>query len=311
MTSAIEIVRLGSKTFDNNPKGFSLLLEWVCQKNKKNAELLPGFTIEATGVYYEGLAYFLIENGYTVHVVLPNQSKKYGQSLGARSKTDKIDAQILAQMGLERKLNAWKPISSQFLNLKQLTRERDAIICEKTCVSNQLHAYRHQAKPNAASVRRAEKRIDLLKQDIAEIEKEIEALVASDQTLAKRLDFVLSIPGVGLLTAITVVAETNGFASITGIKQLTGFAGLDVKIAESGKWKGKSKISKQGNCYIRKAMLFPAFSKIKKHEKTKKYYERLVEKKGLKMVAAVAVQRKLLGLIYTLWKKQEMVSDQA
>jgi hypothetical protein len=57
--------------------------------------------------------------------------------------------------------------------------------------------------------------------------------------------------------------------------------------------------------------LFPAFSKIKHHEKTKKYYERLAERKGIKMVAAVAVQKKLLGLIYTLWKKQEMFSDEA
>jgi len=107
MTSAIDVVKLGSKTFDNNSKGFTSLLEWVLQKNKGNAELLPNFTLEATGVYYENLAYFLVEMGYTVHVVLPNQSKKYGQSLGARSKTDKIDAQILSQMGLERKLNTW------------------------------------------------------------------------------------------------------------------------------------------------------------------------------------------------------------
>jgi len=145
MTSTIEVVKLGSKTFDNSPNGFISLLEWVLQKNKGGVELLPSFTLEATGVYYEGLAYFLVENGYTVHVVLPNQSKKFGQSLGVRSKTDKIDAKILSQMGLERKLNKWQPVSPNFLKLKQLTRERDAIICERTCVSNQLHAYKHQA----------------------------------------------------------------------------------------------------------------------------------------------------------------------
>jgi len=310
MTSTIDVVKLGSKTFDNSPKGFISLLEWVLRKNKAQAELLPAFTLEATGVYYEGLAYFLVENGYTVHVVLPNQSKKYGQSLGSRSKTDKIDAQILSQMGLERKLKQWKPISANFLNLKQLTRERDAIICERTCVSNQLHAYKHRAKSNEASIRRSEERIDFLKQQITEIEKEIETLVKLDKTLSERLDYVLSIPGVGLITAVTVVAETNGFETITGIKQLTSFAGLDVKIAESGNWKGKSKISKQGNRYIRKVLMFPAFSFIKGDEKTKKYYERLAEKKGVKMVAAVAVQRKLLGLIYTLWKKQEIFSEQ-
>ena len=309
MTSTMEIVRLGSKTFDNSQKGFTSFLEWVLHKNSGNTGASPCFTLEATGVYYEGLAYFLFEKGSTVHVVLPNQSKKYGQSLGARSKTDRIDAQILSQMGLERKLNPWKPVSPNFLKLKQLTRERDAIICERTSVSNQLHAYRHQAKPNSETVKRAEERIDLLKRHIVEIEKEIKALVEADKILSKRLDYVLSIPGVGLITAVTIVAETNGFASITGIKQLTGFAGLDIKISESGKWKGKSKISKQGNRNIRKSLMFPAFSMIKHNDKTKKYYERLSEKKGIKMVAAVAVQRKLLGLIYTMWKKQEVFSN--
>ena len=134
--------------------------------------------------------------------------------------------------------------------------------------------------------------------------------IKADKSLEERLNYVLNIPGVGLITAVTVVAETNGFASITGIKQLTGFVGLDIKISESGKWKGKSRISKKGNCYIRKVLMFPAFSFIKHHDKTKKYYERLTEKKGIKMVAAVAVQRKLLGLIYTLWKKQEMFADE-
>jgi len=149
-----------------------------------------------------------------------------------------------------------------------------------------------------------------LKQQVSEIEKEIETVVESDKPLAERLEYVLSIPGVGMITAVTVVAETNGFATINGIKQLTGFAGLDVKIAESGKWKGKSKISKKGNRYIRKVLMFPAFSFIKCNDKTKKHYERLAEKKGVKMVAAVAIHRKLLGLMYTLWKKQEMFAEQ-
>jgi transposase len=80
---------------------------------------------------------------------------------------------------------------------------------------------------------------------------------------------------------------------------------MDVKLRESGKWKGKSKISKKGNSRIRKALYMPAFSKIKYDKSSKQQYERLTEKKGIKMVAAVAVQRKLLGLMYTLWKKEE------
>ena len=120
------------------------------------------------------------------------------------------------------------------------------------------------------------------------------------------MEYLLSIR---MVTATSIVAETNGFAAITSIKQLTSYAGLDVKISESGNWKGKSKISKQGNSRIRKAVYMPALSKIRKDKQTKLFYERLKEKKGVGMVAVVAVGRKLLGLMFSLWKREEMYQD--
>jgi transposase len=120
------------------------------------------------------------------------------------------------------------------------------------------------------------------------------------------MKYVLSIPGVGLITAATAVAETNGFAAIKSIKQLTGYAGMDVKISESGKWKGKSTISKRGNSHIRKALYFPAISH-KTHCKTaRQFFDRINAKSGSGLVATVASMRKLLGLMFALWKKKEM-----
>ena len=145
-----------------------------------------------------------------------------------------------------------------------------------------------------------------MNEQIDEIESDIADVIENDKPLKKRLNYVMSIKGVGLITAVTIVAETNGFASINNIKQLTSYAGLDVRVRESGKWKGKSRISKKGNRYIRKALYFPTFTKIRYDKATKEKYQRLVEKKGIKMVAAVAQQRKLLGLIYTLWRKEEL-----
>jgi transposase len=303
LSKEFEIVTLGAKTFSNAINGFWGLIEWVKVKEEENIK--PTFTMEATGVYYESLAYFLVEQGYTVHIVLPNQSKKYAESLGTKSKTDKIDAQILARMGIERKLLPWQPLSPCFVTLKQLTRERDAIIQERTNANNQLHAYKHQGIVNRTSIARSEQRIAVLNGQIKEIEKEIAEIIKQDKKLEERLSNIQSIPGVGLITSVTIVAETNGFASINSIKQLTSFAGLDVRIAESGLWKGKSRISKKGNSHIRKALYFPTFTKIQYDNQTQQYYERLKIKKAKPMIAAVAVQRKLLGLIYTLWKKNE------
>lgn len=262
--------------------------------------------MEATGVYYEGIAYYLVEQGFQVHVVLPNQAKKYGQSLGAKSKTDAIDARILAQMGLERNLMKWEPSSPHFRVLKNLTRERESLIGERTAALNRLHAYSHQGHPPQDCIDRTTRLVAFYEDQIAEIETQIDKIVKSDQALKKRISYVESIKGVGFLTAVIVIAETNGFATFTNIKQVVSFAGLDIKIRESGKWIGKSRISKCGNRHIRKALYMPALTKITHDPNTKLFYERLVERKGIKMVAGVAVQRKLLALIYTLWKKQEM-----
>jgi len=304
LTVDYRVVVRSTRTFPNTPKGFGQLQDWV--NHKKYPAPAVHFTMEATGVYYEGLAYFLYEQGYRLHVVLPNHAKKYGQSLGVKSKTDKLDARTLAQMGLERELRFWQPVSPSLYGLKQLTRERDALVRNRTTASNLLHAYRHHGKPNRDSISRSIKQISFLDQQIKQIEKEITSFVNQDKVLQSKMKYLLSIPGVGLLTAATIVAETNGFATFENIRQVISYAGLDVRIAESGKWKGKSKISKRGNSHIRKALFMPSLSKIKHNRETKLFYERLKEKKAAGMIAVVAVERKLLGLMFSLWKKEEM-----
>lgn len=124
----------------------------------------------------------------------------------------------------------------------------------------------------------------------------------SGEVLKMKTDKVTTIPGIGFITAIIIISETHGFALITSIKQLVPYAGLDIKIREPGKWGGKSRITKNGNVHIRKALYFPSYSSIKYSETNRVFYDRLFEKKGKSMIAATAVQRKLLGLIYTLWK---------
>lgn len=114
---------------------------------------------------------------------------------------------------------------------------------------------------------------------IAQIEDQIKQIVKSDNNLDKRISCVQSIKGVGLITAVCIIAETNGFATFRNIKQVISFAGLDIKIKESGKWKGRSRISKCGNRHIRKALYMPALSKITHDQKTNIFYDRLVQKK--------------------------------
>jgi transposase len=86
---------------------------------------------------------------------LPNQSKNYGKGLGLKSKTDKIDARMLSQTGLERDLRLWQPLTPNLRILKQLTRERDRLVRERRVASSHKHAYSHQGKPYEASIKAA------------------------------------------------------------------------------------------------------------------------------------------------------------
>ena len=133
--------------------------------------------------------------------------------------------------------------------------------------------------------------------------QEIKDLIKTDKEMQELVVLICSLPGVGLLTAAIVLGETNGFDLIRNRRQLTSYAGLDVIEKQSGtSVKGKPRISKKGNRHLRKAMHLPALCAIRYDERFKAIFTRLVAKHGIKMKAAVAVQRKMLEMIFTLYK---------
>jgi transposase len=289
------------KTFSNTQKGFEDLLAWV----KKNMvdEVDVRFVMEATGVYHEGLAYFLDDRGEEVTIVLPNKISNYMRTLETKTVTDKTASEAIARFGLERKLELWKRPKDIYKKLRQLSRERDQLVMERTMVKNQLHADEAEAEPNKSSITRTKVRIKMLNKQEQEIKAELSALVSSNEEIKKIVVLLCSLTGVGILTATTVLGETNGFELIRNRRQLASYAGFDVKEKQSGtSVKGKPKISKKGNKYLRKAMHLPALAAIRHDERFKGVFARIVSKHGIKMKAAVAVQRKLLEMMFTLYK---------
>ena len=136
----------GSRKFSNRPKGFAALLKWVTSKQTSDDPMRA--VMEATGVYYESLAYFLHEQGWRVFVLLPNRIKGYFKFLNLKSKTDKIEAAGLAELGIYHNLPTWEPASPQMYSLKRLCRERNTLIDEKTVISNRLHAEKSCKTPD-------------------------------------------------------------------------------------------------------------------------------------------------------------------
>ena len=302
-----KIKHIATRKFENSNQGFVDLLVWSQGLCIPDVEL--NFTMEATGVYYESLAYFLDEKCCTIHVLLPNKAKKFAESLNVKSKTDKIDSKILGQMGVERVLDTWKLGSKKYRHLRTLTRERQQVIVERTSIKNQLHAEEHSGEPIKTTIKRMQSRIKYLNKQIESIETELSNIVSQDEFLAEKVKKITTTPGLAFKTIVTVIAETQGFANITSISQLNSYAGYDVSIKESGKWQGKARISKKGNSHIRQALYMPSWSSIQHSETYKNFYNRLNDRKGNGLIAGTAVQKKLLGLIYTLWKNDTEYID--
>lgn len=295
---------LSEKIFENSVKGFSSILDWIKSKIQNGIPLV--IVAESTGVYYENMAHYFFENSsYDISILLPIKAKYYFKSLELKTKTDKIDARLLGQFGLERRLALWQPLSANILVTKQLSREYRDLKITINRLKNRLHAKQHSYKPNVLIIKLLKQNIKLIEKQCLRIELELRNLVQEDDLLDPKVEQICTIPGVGFITAICIVSETNGFKLIKNAKQLSSYAGLDVKHNMSGNKNGKSRLSKRGNKYIRQALYMPALSSSRYIPALASLYQRINSKNKCKKIGLLAVSRKLLGLIYTLWKKDE------
>lgn len=262
--------------------------------------------MKATGVYYESCAIYLDKEGFSVSVLLPNYAKKYLQASGQKSKNDKIDAQGLAQMGAEKALEPWVPISEFYYQLRLITREIERLHERKTVITNPQHALKHAMYQNKDINKTLKEQLKLIEKQLQVMDKLVHKYINSNKEIADKVAKICKIKGVAMRTVSTLIAETNGFQSFNNSRQLVSFAGYDVVENQSGNHRGKTRISKKGNSHIRRILHLPAFGVVLWKEKPfEDLYVRTFAKHGIKMKSYVAVQKKLLVVIFSLWKKNE------
>ncbi|HYG40880.1 MAG TPA: IS110 family transposase [Cytophagales bacterium] len=303
LTSGQTLVK-ASKTFPNKEIGFKELLRWK-EKYYKH-QVACSFLMEATGVYHEHLAYFLYQKDQCVHIVLANKAKRYIQSLGIRSKNDKIDAQGLAIMGVQQCLEQWKPISLALYSLRSLTRQVESLQNSKTVFKNQLEAASHSAFADKSVIKSLKSIIKKIDKEILACQKKVEKYIVEDQELNSKYKLFANLKGLGLMTFAVIVAETGGFELFKSQSQLVCYTGYDVVQNDSGKRKGRTKISKKGNTHIRRILHMAALNMVRYDIPVfKNLYERIYDRTKVKMKGYAAIQRKLLCLVYSLWKRNE------
>lgn len=293
---------VATRKFKNSENGATEMIKWVEKRNKLQLEVT--YVMEATGCYYENLAYYLYEEGQKVSVVLANKMKNYFKSLNIKTKTDKVDAKVIARYGIERNVKQWEPISENYKSIRDLCREILTQKKERQRAKNQLHAIQYSHKKAEVIKKLKRDQISQCEDAIETLKKEVKSLVDSDAKLKARIDKLETIPGIAFETAVLLIAETNGFRIFNSIRQVVSYAGLDVTHNESGGFKGKSRISKKGNNRIRQILYMPALSAASANKPIKDLYERVCEKNPtIKKKGVVASMRKLLVLCYVIWKK--------
>ena len=291
--------------FSNNKTGFNQFVKW------SRKEALKGYPIryvmEPTGVYYEQLAAHLSKLDLDICIVLPNKAREFAKYEGILTKTDDMDAYTLGMLGcLDKRLKSWTPPSPIYRELRQMTRFVADINKVRTELQNHLEALTHSEITEKSIVKHYNKLINEIDKQLASNQKTIRDKIKQQPGLSERIERIATIKGLGYMTVVTVLAETNGFALITNRKQLTRYAGLDVPAHQSGPVDPKRHISKQGNVHIRTALYFPAIVSTQYNPQMKDFYGRLCARNPQsKMIGVTATMRKLLLLIYSLWKSGE------
>lgn len=273
----------------NTAKGFKAMKHWLKQQQLDPQSLQV--VMEATGVYWEKSAHWLYEQGAQLSVGNPASVKYFAKSELRRGKTDKMDAQLLAVYGHKLQPKVWQPESETIETLRQLTREREELVQQRMAQSNRLHAHSKRRVMSKVVLKLCKTRLNFIKKQIRELDKAIRACLKEDE-LQEKANLLRSIPGIGLISTATLLAETSGMTFLTA-KQLTAYAGIAPEPNQSGKRQGQSSISKLGNARIRKVLYMAALT-ASSQGSFKTFYDRLSAANKAPKAALVAVARKLL-----------------
>ncbi|MCJ7766673.1 MAG: IS110 family transposase [Thiovulaceae bacterium] len=242
------------------------------QDNKK--EVL--FICESTGVYHLRLVMQLYNLGFNISVVNPFAIKKYAEMKMMRAKTDAVDARLIAAYGAyEDEIHLFEPKSEVVIAIDNLLKAIDDLRSQKTMVTNQHHALKHQVQSSKVAIASYKRHITFIEKEIACLEQELETIIIVNFKEEYRL--LRTIPGIGLKSSGVILGIYNAFKTFDNAKQACAFAGICPSPHQSGtSVNGRGSISKRGNSFARKTLYMASLSAIQYNPFAKAQYERLV-----------------------------------
>jgi transposase len=283
------------KVFPNTEAGFQQLSAWLVKHQMEHVRAC----MEATGAYGEALALYLHKAGHQVSVINPAAIKAFAASRLSRTKTDRVDAELIAHFCQAQQPPAWTPPVSEVRELQALVRRLEALTEMRVAEENRLAAI-ITVEVVRSSV---EEHIGYLNRQIELTKESIRQHINSHPGLRRHSELLDSIPGIGETTAATLLAEITDITQYRSARQVAAYAGLVPRERHSGSSvRGRTRLSKIGNARLRKALYFPAITALRCSSFFQAWAEGLRERGKCKMSVIGAAMRKLIHLAYGVLK---------
>lgn len=283
--------------FNNNLVGINSFLSYLKKQRYIKTDTIIG--LESTGSYHLPLTVNCTNSGYAVKVINPIITKAQNSSSIRKIKTDKADAKLIRLCLIKGAGEEFKD-SAEEVVFKNLIRERYflAKLKAKLIVKQQDITLKEEClKMPICTINKELEDVVLGK--INYLEQQLASFKANEQALLR------SIPGIGKVTAMTIVTEVGSMDKFSSAKKLVGFIGLDSKIKESGtSLKVRGHISKRGNKYIRKTLYNAAMTAIQRPNIFYDFYHKKLSEGKAKNVCLCAVMRKMVHVIYAVLNRQ-------
>jgi len=239
------------------------LLVWLAQHPVSRVVLEP------TGAYHHCLERQLGQAGLPMVKVNPLQARRFAEAIGRRAKTDAVDAAMLARFGALDELQARPMLSQTLSDMKELLVARRGLVKDRVAATNRDHVHRAPLLKRLAA-----QRLRQVECQVVAIDAVLRALCWADPDLKARLDILISIPGIGEATALTMLVEMPELGTIDN-KCVASLAGLAPIARDSGQRNGKRFI-RGGRAHLRQALYMPALVAIRFNADMKTKYQALI-----------------------------------
>jgi transposase len=287
------------RSFPNTGSGHQELRRYLTQKRER-----VRVCMESTGLYGLDAALGLqADSRIELMVANPRAVKDFSRALLQRSKTDPLDARVLLEYAARMPFQVWQAPPAGALQVTALARRIHALTGQCTMEKNRLHAAEATATTLRVIVQDLRRSVRGLETAIARLSRAAHKILAATPELERRYRLLQSTPGIGAVSALQLLGELVLIPANCEVRQWVAYAGLDPRHHESGtSVHQKTRISKLGNRHIRRALYMPALTAVRHAPQVRAFYLHLQARGKCKMVALVAVMRKLLHAIFGMFK---------